>query len=243
MLKVFLFTALASMAATPPATDFARPADIALQDSLNELEVCRSPNPADCWWPKRTYKVHDASCIPIAPEAGRPAIACRVDMTLTYEDPKRGYTRSHDWCGRFSKRSMQDNKPEWEVVQVRDRPCEIPSALKADPNPIPGRPELESAIIGMYRCYDPDGITHCVAGPDSAEVQSFQCKPIPPGGDYPVRVACRVTADVHRNIFRNKHRDHRFDNQCLRLDRITAGDESPAYWMVIYVPEESRCEV
>lgn len=230
----------ALMAAAPPTTDLVRPSDTALQDSLNELEVCRSPNPSECWSPKRTYKVHGASCIPIAPEGDKPAIACRIDLTLTYEDPNRGFTRYHDNCTRFSKRGVQDSKPEWEVVQVRDRPCEIPSMLTMDPNPAPGRAEIERAMVGMLTCHDLDGVTDCFAQPEVARLEAFKCKLIKPGGEYTARVACRVTGDVRSSFGRPMMQ---LNNTCIRLGRITSRDRSPAYWVAAYVPEETPCEI
>lgn len=239
-MKLFVPVAFGLMAAVSPAVDFVRPTDIALQDSLNELEVCRSSNPSDCGSPKRAYKVHGASCNPIASEGQRTTIACRVDATLTYEDPKRGYFRDHDFCVRFSKGSAQVGRAEWEVVQVRDRPCEIPSMLAADPNPTPEQVHIEGALVGMLTCYDRDGITHCGSQPETAKVQDFRCKQIEPGKEHPVRVACRVTGEVNYSTGRVMSR---FRNDCVRLDRITAVDRSPAIWVAIYVPEQSPCEL
>lgn len=239
-MKLFVTVAFGLMAAASPAVDFVRPTDIALQDSLNELEVCRSSNPSDCWSPKRAYKVHGASCVPIAPEGQRTTIACRVDATLTYEDPKRGYFRDHNFCVRFSKGSAQVGRPEWEVVQVRDRPCEIQSMLVADPNPAPEQVHIERALVGMLTCYDQDGITDCGTQPKTAKVQEFRCKQIKPGKEYLVRVACRVTGEVNYSTGRVMSR---FRDDCVRLDRITAVDRSPAIWVAIYVPGETPCEV
>jgi hypothetical protein len=239
-MKMFLPIAFALAAATPPASNFARPTDMALQDSLNDLEVCRSLNPSECWSPKRAYKVHGASCIPIAPESGKPTIACRVDSTITYEDPKRGYTRDHDWCARLSKRGKLDGRPEWEVLQIRDRPCEIRSMLTSDPNPTPGQAPIERALLGMLTCYDLDGQTECGSQPESASLQAFQCTQIQPGEEYTVRVACRVTGDVRYSTGRLMSQ---FSHACVRFDRVTPADRSPAIWVGIYVPEKSPCEV
>jgi hypothetical protein len=227
------------MAAVSPAVDFVRPTNIALQDSLNELEVCRSSNPSDCGHPKRAYKVHGARCKPIASEGQRTTIACRVDATVKYEDPELGYHRDHDFCVRFSKRSSQVGRAEWEVVQVRDRPCEIPSMLAADPNPTPEQVHIEGALVGMLTCYYSDD-SHCGSQPETAKVQDFRCKQIEPGNEHPVRVACRVTGEVNYSTGRVMSR---FRNDCVRLDRITAVNISPAFWVAIYVPEESPCEL
>lgn len=239
---ILLPIVFALMADSPPAIDFVRPSDTALQDSLNELEVCRSPNPSECWSPEREriYKVHGASCIPIAPDGDKQVIACRIDLTLTYADPKRGFTRHYDNCTRLSKRGVQDGKPEWEVVQVRDRPCEIPSMLTRDPNPEPRRTEIERAMVGMLTCHDFDGATDCFVQPEVAQLEAFRCKPIKPGEEYEARVACRITGDVRSSFGRPMSQ---FNNTCIRLDRITSRDRSPAYWVAIYVPEEIPCEI
>lgn len=238
-MRIFLPFALALTDASPVTVSIP-PTDVDLQTALNELEVCKSANPSDCWSPKRAYKVHRARCIPITPEGQKPTIACRVDMTLTYEDPQREYTRHHDWCGRFSKRGAGDGKPEWEVVQVRDRPCEIPTMLTRDPNPRPEQKHIERALVGMLTCHDLDGMTDCFSQPESARVNEFQCKQIKPGKEYPVRVACRVSGDV---LYSNGRVMARFRHNCIRLDRITPTDQSPAYWVSVYVPDDVRCEL
>jgi hypothetical protein len=231
---------IVGLMASPSAIDFVPPTDSALEDALNELEVCRSSDPADCWSPMRAYKVHGARCMPIAPEAQKPTIACRVDMTLTYEDPARGYKRYHDWCGRFSKHGVGEGKPEWKVVQVRDRPCEVLTKLTRDPNPLPKQVHIERGLVGMLSCSDLDGMKHCSYQPESARVSTFRCKPIEPGEEYSVRVACRVSGNV---LYSTGRVMRRLRHECIRLDRITPADESPAYWVAIYVPDDVKCEV
>lgn len=229
-----LFIAFAALSGSPASA--ALPGAMVLQDALNELEVCRAAKPEDCWSPKRAYAVHGATCEPIAPDAGRPAIACRIDMTLAYEDPKRGATRYHDWCGRFAQNAAK----RWEVLQVRDRVCEIASRLSADPNPLPDRQQVESALIGMMTCHDHDGMTECRPQPRSATVQSLRCRPIAPSAEAKTRVACRVTADIQSAM---RSSIGRLRNDCLRLDRITPADQSPALWVWAFVSPETRCEV
>lgn len=211
----------------------------ALEEALNELEVCRGSSTPDCPPPHRRYTVHRATCITIPPEEGLRAVACRVDLTLTYADPQHETTRFRDSCLRFGARNGAVSGPAWVVLQIRGRPCEIPSALRGDPNGTPRRRELERAILGRYRCYDLDGMTHCPPDPDRVAIETFICRPIGQGNEGRARVACRVTGTVGHSRLRN---DIRLQNECFRLDRITRADESPAYWVAVYVPEEVRCE-
>lgn len=229
--------AVAVMAAAPPAADTALPGLAELEEALNDLEKCRGPAGPECPPPERRYKVHGAKCMTIPPLDGRPSVTCRVDETLTYADPRQETTRFRDSCVRFAE--LESRPRRWTVVQVRDRPCEMASILKGDPNRLPTRRAIESALVGYYSCYDLDGIADCADQPESASLESFRCKPIAPGDKYGARAACRVTGVVKS---RNRVRD-RVDDACFRLDRITDPERSPAYWSVAYVPDQVRCEI
>ena len=226
MIQVSIF-AVALMAAPSPTAGTPFPSLAALQDALNDLEKCPGPTGPGCPEPERRYKVDGAKCMTIPPEGGRPSVTCRVDLTLTYADPKHETTRHHDSCLRLARLDSSGDAPDWTVLQIRDRPCEMPSALKGDPNRIPKPAELERALVGKFTCYDFDGITHCGPQPERAAVEAFECKPIPPGEERDHRVACRVTAGV---AFSGRRRYvQRLENECVRLDRITEADRSPAH--------------
>lgn len=234
--------AAAVMAAPAPAAERALPSFAELQEALNDLEKCRGLTGPECPPPERRYTVHGAKCMAIPPLEGRRSVTCRVDETLTYADPTHETTRSRDLCVRFAELEGSASRRRWTVVQVRDRPCEMPSALKGDPNGLPERVGLERALVGHYTCYDLDGMTHCASQPESAWVESFRCKPIAPGGEYEARAACRVTAVVNFRSF-IRARGMRLDDACFHLDRITAADRSPAHWVVIHVPDRKSCGV
>lgn len=176
----------------------------------------------------------------IPPEEGGRAVACRVDLTLTYADPRFETTRHRDTCLRFGRRDASGSGGDWVVLQIRGRACEMASALRGDPNRTPRRPELERALIGRFSCFDPDGMAHCAPDPDRAVVEAFRCRPIARGEEDRARVACRVTARVG---FPLRSTRLRLENECVRLDRITPADQSPAHWVAIYVPDRVRCEL
>lgn len=235
-----VFAAAVLAAAPSAAVGTPVPDRAAIEAALNELEVCRGLSTPDCPPPHRRYTVHRAKCVPIPPEDGLRAVACRVDETLTYADPRHETTRFRDSCVRFGMRNGSEISPAWVVLQIRDRRCEIPSALTSNPNRTPKRRDLERAILGRYGCYDPDGITHCPPDPNQVAVEAFRCRPIGHGDEGRARVACRVTGTVGYSGLLN---DIRLQNECVRLDRITRADESPAYWVAIYVPDQVRCEI
>ena len=232
-----LFVAL--LASAPAATDAGLPSLLQVQAALNALETCRGLTGPECPPPYRVYRVHRVQCLPIPPEGGREAVACRVDLSLDYPEPDRNFRR-HDSCSRYARRSNARSGPDWEVLQIRDRPCEVPSILTRDPNPEPDHAQLERALVAMHRCHDPDGHTDCGAQPTGARVEAARCRAIARGAEGRARVACRITGSVAYTI---SFRRQRLTNVCVRLDRFTAVDESPAVWGAIYVPREVPCEV
>lgn len=238
MISMSIFAA-ALWAMAAPAAGAGLPSSADLEEALNGLEKCRGLTGPECPAAERRYKVHGAKCIAIAPDDVARRVACRVDHTLTYADPRHETTRYRDTCLRFVRRAGSGSRDGWAPVYIRDRPCEMPSALKVDPNRIPERDRLERALVGHYSCYDLDGITDCADQPESASVEAFRCKPIAPGTKGEARVACRVTGAVATS-FRVRAR---LRNACFRLERLTPADQSPAYWVIIHVPGDVRCEV
>lgn len=234
----FLFFA-ALLGTLPAAPDADIPNRAQVQAALNALERCRGLTGPECPSPLREYRVHDARCMRIAPEEGRATVACRVDLSLIYPDPERN-TRHRDNCARFVRRDDTGDGPDWAVVHIRDRPCEMQSLLARDPNPEPDRRQLARALVAMLTCYDTDGITDCGPQPTTAVVEAARCRPIPPGAEGRARAACRVTGRVN---FSSGRGPQRLRDICIRLDRFTPADESPAVWSAIYVPEGVRCEV
>lgn len=229
----------ALLASSPVVAGADLPKRAELLAALNALETCGDPPVAGCSAPSRAYRVHKAKCMRIAPERGRAAVACRVDLSLDYPDPERN-TRHRDSCLRFVRGDGAGNGRGWEVLNIHDRPCEMPSALVRDPNPEPGPEQMERALVGMFTCYDTDGITDCFSQPTSARIEKMVCKSIAPGAEGNVRVACRVTGSV---VFSSGFRRQALDDICIRLERTTPADESPAYWVGDYVSEKVRCEV
>jgi hypothetical protein len=236
MLHAILSAAL--LASAPATTETGLPTLVQVQAALNALETCRGLTTPDCPPPYRVYRIHRVQCMPIPPEGGREAAACRVDLSLDYPDPDRN-TRHRDDCSRYARRDNGGSGPDWEVLQIRDRPCEVPSILPRDPHPAPDRPQLERALVSMHTCHDLDGMTHCYVQPTGASVEAARCRPIAPGAEGRARAACRVTASVAFGRFGRQ----RLDDICVRLDRYSAADEEPVVWGAIYVPEGVPCEV
>ncbi len=231
---------LAGLLAAPPAgAGPGLPSLTEVQAALNALEACRGLTGPVCPPPYRVYRVHRAQCLHIPPESGREAVACRVDLSLDYPEPDRNFRR-RDSCSRYARRANAGSGPEWEVLQIRDRPCEAPSILPRDPHPVPDRPELERALVAMLTCHDTDGITDCGLQPTRANVAEARCLAIAPGAEGRARAACRITASV---TYTGGFRTQRLTMFCIRLDRYTAADEDPVLWGTIYVPEEVPCEV
>lgn len=227
---------IAALPALPSAEDPDLPGRAQVQDALNDLEKCRGLTGPECSPPLRVYRVFEARCTKIPPEDGRPAAACRVDETLTYADPEHEVTRHRDECVRLAKHGTA----QWAVLQIRDRPCEMPSMVTHDPNPQPDHAQLEKALASLYRCYDFDGITDCFVQPERGRLEASRCAPIPPGDEGHVRVACRITGSV---TFRPHAPERHLTDYCMRLDRLTPADRSPALWVRIYVPDTVRCEI
>ena len=229
----------AVLLASPPsaaASDLPNLSEV--QAALNVLETCRGLTGPVCPPPYRVYRIHRVQCMPVPPEGGREIVACRVDLSLDYPDPTQNFRR-RDSCSRYARRAHGGGGPDWEVLQIRDRPCEVPSILPRDPHPTPEAPQLERALVSMLRCYDTDGITDCGPQPTSASVEVARCRTIAPGADGRARAACRVTASVVYNV---GFRTQRLTNICVRLDRYSAADEEPVVWGTIYVPEVVPCE-
>ena len=230
--------AAAALAVAQPAAGPRLPDTAALEEAFNALETCSGQS--ECGPPQRKYVVHESRCLAIPPLDGRPSVACRVDETLVYPDPSQTI-RYHDFCVRLARRSGSVEGPAWTVVQIRDdRPCEVPTILKRDPNPLPKRDQIEHALVAYNTCYDLDGATDCFDQPKAAPIEAFRCKPISPGPKGEVRTACRITGQV--TAFRGQS-VARLRNACVRLQRTTPVDQSPAHWVVDYVPEEVRCEL
>lgn len=243
VLLLCAFGALLTLTNAPRASaaDKAGPTVSELQDALNDLEICPEPvTPLCAASPKRSYTVHKAQCVGIAADQGRDSVACRIDETLTYQDPRYETSRYHDECVRFARRGIGTDEHPWVVLQIRDRTCEQPSMLTGDPNPLPRPAEIERAIIASLQCWDHDGITDCVAVPEKAKVIEANCAPIEPGTEFPVRVACRVTGEVR---YANGRLYDRFENTCLHLDRTTPIDRSPARWVSLYIADRKHCTV
>jgi hypothetical protein len=236
MLLAILSAAL--LASSPATTEAGLPSLLQVQAALNALETCRGLAGPDCPPPYRVYRVHRAQCMHIPPEGGRETVACRVDLSLDYPDPTQNFRR-RDSCSRYARRNNEGSGPDWEVLQIRDRPCEVPSFLPRDPHPAPDRPQLERALVSMLTCHDLDGMTHCYVQPTGASVERARCRPIAPGAEGRARAACRVTASVAYGRFGRQ----RLDDICVRLDRYSAADAEPVIWGAIYVPEEVPCEV
>lgn len=212
----------------------------ALEEALNDLEKCRGLTGPACAPPLRRYTVHKASCGSIPPEGGRPSIVCRVDETLTYAEAGQETTRYRDQCVRFARSDGSGGATRWTVLQIRDRPCELPSALKGDPHPVPERAELERALVAAHKCYDPDGLIHCGGQPDRAPIRSFRCRPATPGPEGQARAACRVTGEVTGWRGRTTAR---LNGACVRLERLTPAEQSPAHWYIDDFPDKRRCAV
>jgi hypothetical protein len=229
----------ALLAAAPAAPDAGLLTRAEVQAALNALEACRGLTGPECPPPYRVYRIHAARCRRIAPENGRESVACRVDESLDYPDPTRN-TRFRDSCVRFGRQDGRRNGPAWEVLQIRDRPCEVPSMLAREPHPLPERSHIERTLIAMFSCYDTDGITDCGSQPDQARVAARRCRAIPPGMEGRVRAACRVTGEVG---YRRLRQMRQVTEMCVRLDRLTQPDESPAYWGWAYIPDSVPCEV
>lgn len=232
-----LFAAL--LASAPAPAEAGLPSLLQVQAALNALETCRGLTGPVCPPPYRVYRIHRAQCMRIPPEGGRETVACRVDLSLDYPDPTQNFRR-RDSCSRYARRDNEGGGPDWEVLQIRDRPCEVPSILPLDPHPVPESPQLERALVSMLTCRDLDGITDCGLQPTRASVETARCRAIAPGAEGRARAACRVTASV---AYTGGFRIQRLTNMCVRLDRYSAVDEEPVLWGAIYVPEGVRCEV
>lgn len=231
-----LFTALlafSSVSGNPELPNLAQ-----VQAALNALENCRGATLADCPSAQRVYRIHGVRCRRIAPEEQRPAVACRVDLSLDYPRPEQN-TRHRDECIRFARRGEAGGAMEWASLQIHDRPCEMGSMMTRDPHPEPDRAELTSALLFMYTCHDFDGLTDCFVQPTGAQIRSANCEPIAPTEEGNVQVLCRLSARVSFGRF---GRPVRLDDACVQLERLSPPDEDPPGWGAMEIVDDLRCE-
>ncbi|MEZ0243772.1 MAG: hypothetical protein ACAH11_10385 [Sphingomonas sp.] len=207
-----------------------------IQFALDQLNKCRGRAEPPCLPPERTYVVHSATCVSIAPPSGPPAAACRVDMTMTDTVPALKVTRFRDQCARFAYESPPGSSG-WRVARNWELPCEVPSMLKRDPHPRPGRKDLEEAAVGAFQCYDGE-TSDCFNYSESATVKSWRCRPQPPREEGKPRFVCRINGVVRFTSIPPRP----FRNLCVRIARYTDPGESPPFWGIDYKEGDPDCE-
>lgn len=231
-----LFTALLALSSANGPADL--PNRTQVQAALNLLENCRGATLADCPSSQRVYRVHEVRCRAIAPEEQRPAVACRIDLSLDHPNTEQN-TRHRDECIRFARRDEAGGAASWTSLQIRDRPCEVASILTRDPHPLPDRAQLERALVAMHTCHDLDGITDCFNQPTGARVDGANCEGASPSEEGRRRVLCRLSARVDYGRF---GRPQRLSNVCVAIERFSNVDESPPYWGGMEIVGEALCD-
>jgi hypothetical protein len=201
-----------------------------IQRAVDGIDACRAAGRTGCPGFERTYRIHSARCMPIAPVGGLPAVACRADMSITDTVPDLTTRRLRDQCARFVLRDgVWTNNTHW------DDPCEMPSQLTRDPNAMPARDELESALVGAFQCHDGED-SDCFVYVQTVTLEQATCTPISPDKKGDIRVACRVSGLIGYTGGRSRRP---FSDLCIRVHRYTDPGETPAVWGWSYVPEEA----